>query len=168
MWRALCRAPGWMAMVESGAEFRVLGLVSRDGAKVAKGLGREDRINRMYRIRKETRVVTKRSSVHHRGRDDGFNVTPPSKPDGPISRIRLSGWWGLLCGGGACLPRSPKMSFRRLVTAKPIALGCFHHRLALAGTRVGLSSIFRTFIFPPSCVPFAPRSLLVSSLLRTL
>ena len=48
------------------------------------------------------------------------------------------------------------MPFRRLVPTKPIALGCLHHRLALVGTRVGLSSIVRTVIFPPSCVPFAP------------
>ena len=49
--------------------------------------------------------------------------------------------------------------FRRLVPTEPIALGCLHHRLALTGTRVGLSSIVRTIIFPPSCVPFAPREL---------
>jgi len=34
--------------------------------------------------------------VEDRGRDGGLNVTPPSEPDGRISRIRLSSQW-LLC-----------------------------------------------------------------------
>ncbi len=34
-----------------------------------------------------------------------------------------------------------------------MALGGLHHCLALAGTRVGFFSVFRTFALPPSCVP---------------
>src|SRR6266567_3578448 len=64
--------------------------------------------------------------------------------------------------------RSPRTPVRPSVPPKPIALGWFHHRLALAGTRVGLSSVILSCILPPSCVPFAPRSLPASQLLRTL
>jgi hypothetical protein len=45
------------------------------------------------------------------------------------------------------------MAVRLSVTSKSIALGSLLHRLALAGTRVGLSSGILSFILPPSCVP---------------
>jgi len=45
------------------------------------------------------------------------------------------------------------MTVRHSVPSKSIALGRLHHRLALAGTRVGLSSGILSFIRPPSCVP---------------
>ena len=48
---------------------------------------------------------------------------------------------------------SPQMAVRHSAPSKSIALGRFHHRLALAGTRVGLSSGILSFIRPPSCVP---------------
>jgi hypothetical protein len=37
-----------------------------------------------------------------RGRDEGLNLVPPSKPDGRISRIRLSSQWVLLRDWIAC------------------------------------------------------------------
>ena len=46
------------------------------------------------------------------------------------------------------------MAVRPSVLAKSIALGEFHHWLALAGTRVGLSSGILSFIRPPSCPPW--------------
>ena len=45
------------------------------------------------------------------------------------------------------------MAVRRSVPSKSIALGGFHHRLALVGTGVGLSSGILSFIRPPSYVP---------------
>jgi len=54
----------------------------------------------------------------------------------------------------------PKDALRRSVSTKSIALGCVQHWLALTGTRAGSSSVFLFGIFPPSCVPFAPRELL--------
>ena len=79
---------------------------------------------------------------------------PPSKPDGRISRIRLSGQWVLLQGGARSSrgPHGCPSDVRFL--AKSIALDGFHHRLALAGTRVGLSSGILSFIRPPSCPPW--------------
>jgi hypothetical protein len=35
------------------------------------------------------------NAASDRGRSEGFNLAPPSEPDGRISRIRLSGQWGL-------------------------------------------------------------------------
>jgi len=46
------------------------------------------------------------------------------------------------------------MTVRPSVLAKSIALGEFHHWLALAGTRVGLSSGILSFIRPPACPPW--------------
>ena len=60
---------------------------------------------------------------------------------------------GSLARRSALFARSPRMTVRRSVLAKSIALDGFHHRLALAGTRVGLSSGILSFIRPPSCVP---------------
>jgi len=60
---------------------------------------------------------------------------------------------GSLSRRSALFARSPRLSVRRSVPAKSIALDGFHHRLALAGTRVGLSSGILSFIRPPSCVP---------------
>jgi hypothetical protein len=54
----------------------------------------------------------------------------------------------------ALFARSPRMAVRLSVPSKSIALGRLHHRLALAGTRVGLSSGILSFIRPPSCVPW--------------
>ena len=48
---------------------------------------------------------------------------------------------------------SPSSPVRRSVSTKPMALGGLHHWLALAGTRVGFFSVFRTCALPPSCVP---------------
>ena len=53
----------------------------------------------------------------------------------------------------ALFARSPRMAVRLSVPSKSIALGWFHHRLAPAGTRVGLSSGILSFIRPPSYVP---------------
>ena len=39
------------------------------------------------------RLVSERG-VNDRGRDKGFDLAPPSEPDGRISRIRLSSQWG--------------------------------------------------------------------------
>src|SRR5260370_42180161 len=75
---------------------------------------------------------------------------------------------GVRSRGSALFARSPRTPVRPSVPSKPIALGWFHHRLALAGTRVGLFSVSLSCILAPSCVPFAPRSLPASSLLRTL
>jgi hypothetical protein len=33
------------------------------------------------------------ATFRDRGRDEGLNLAPPSKPDGRISRIRLSSQW---------------------------------------------------------------------------
>jgi hypothetical protein len=61
---------------------------------------------------------------------------------------------GSLSRRSALFARSPRMAVRRSVPAKSIALGEFHHWLALAGTRVGLSSGILSFIRPPSCPPW--------------
>jgi hypothetical protein len=61
---------------------------------------------------------------------------------------------GSLSRRSALFARSPRMAVRPSVLAKSIALGEFHHWLALAGTRVGLSSGILSFIRPPSCPPW--------------
>jgi hypothetical protein len=61
---------------------------------------------------------------------------------------------GSLARRTALFARSPRMTLRHSVPAKSIALSRLHHWLALAGTRVGLSSGILLFIRPPSCVPW--------------
>jgi hypothetical protein len=60
---------------------------------------------------------------------------------------------GSLSRRRALFAQAPRMALRRSVPSKSIALGWFHHRLAPAGTRVGLSSGILSFIRPPSYVP---------------
>src|SRR5438046_1091580 len=43
----------------------------------------------------ERKAKHTRAMHEDRGRDEGFDLTPPSEPDVRISRIRLSGQWGL-------------------------------------------------------------------------
>jgi hypothetical protein len=38
-------------------------------------------------------IITTVAGTNDRGRDEGLNLAPPSKPDRPISGIRLSGRW---------------------------------------------------------------------------
>jgi hypothetical protein len=44
----------------------------------------------------------KDSAWFDRGRDEGLNLAPPSKPDGPVSGIRLSSQWVLFRDWLAC------------------------------------------------------------------
>jgi len=79
-----------------------------------------------------------------------------SAPHNPVDHITHPAFRsvGSLSRRSALFARSPRMAVRPSVLAKSIALGEFHHWLALAGTRVGLSSGILSFIRPPSCPPW--------------
>ena len=73
------------------------------------------------------------SQAHDRGRDEGLNLAPPSKPDRPISGIRLSGCWSerngltqtwqtLNCAIQA-MPRARHSRFRGPSESNPVSGG---------------------------------------------
>ena len=101
------------------------------------------------------------------GRDGALVcATPPSEPDGRISRIRLSSQWFYLLRGR--LPRP------RALRNRPLGLPCgadalrFRFQvagsnsprvLALSGNRCGVSLPLGLSLSPPPCRPSLPRSL---------